>query len=68
MADPTAFFAMGGHAGYVWPAYGLAILVLVALLVASIRALRKQERDLATIQSLRPARRRRNAVNQGEQA
>lgn len=68
MADLTAFFAMGGHGGYVWPAYGLAVLVLVALLVASIRALRKQERDLETIQSLRPARRRRNAVNQGEQA
>lgn len=68
MADLSAFFAMGGHGGYVWPAYGLAILVLVALLVASIRTLRKQERDLETIQSLRPTRRRRNAVNQGEQA
>lgn len=68
MADPTAFFAMGGHGGYVWPAYGLAVVVLAALLVASIRALRKQERDLETIQSLRPARRRRKAVNQGEQA
>ncbi|KAF0222182.1 MAG: heme exporter protein [Rhodospirillaceae bacterium] len=68
MADLTAFFAMGGHGGYVWPAYGLAVLVLVVLLVASIRAVRKQERDLETIQSLRPARRRRTSVNQGEQA
>ena len=68
MADLTAFFAMGGHGGYVWPAYALTVVVLVALLVASIRVLRKQERDLETIQSLRPARRRRNGVNQGEQA
>jgi len=31
MGDPAAFFAMGGYAGFVWPAYGLAFVVLVGL-------------------------------------
>ena len=33
----TEFFAMGGYAAYVWPAYGFAALVLIALLVQSWR-------------------------------
>jgi heme exporter protein D len=35
------FFAMSGYAGFVWPAYGIAALVLVGLLVASMRQLRQ---------------------------
>lgn len=31
------FLAMGGYATYVWPSYGLALLVLVWILVASLR-------------------------------
>lgn len=31
MGDFGAFLAMGGYAGYVWPAYGVAIVVLAAL-------------------------------------
>ena len=26
----TAFLAMGGYAAFVWPSYGLALIVLVA--------------------------------------
>ena len=33
----TAYFAMGGYAGFVWPAYGIAIIVLGGLALHSWR-------------------------------
>jgi heme exporter protein D len=30
MSDVSTFFHMGGYALYVWPAYGLTLLVLAA--------------------------------------
>jgi heme exporter protein D len=35
------FFAMGGHAGFIWPAYGIAALVLISLLMVSLHQLRQ---------------------------
>ena len=35
------FFAMGGYAGYVWPAFGFAAVVLLGLLLQSWRAARR---------------------------
>jgi heme exporter protein D len=35
------FFAMGGYAGFIWPAYGIAALVLIGLLVVSLHQLRQ---------------------------
>ncbi|MBI1205669.1 MAG: heme exporter protein CcmD [Azospirillum sp.] len=60
MAD---FFAMGGYAGYVWPAYGAALLVLVGLLIASLRMLRRCETALALLEAERPRRGRRRDAN-----
>lgn len=34
----SAFFAMGGHGGFVWGAWGLSALVIGALSVHAIRA------------------------------
>jgi len=31
------FLAMGGYAAYVWPAYGLALVVLMGNFVAAVR-------------------------------
>lgn len=56
MAD---FFSMGGYAAYVWPSYGLAALILVGLVVASIRGLRAREATLKALEGSRPARHRR---------
>ena len=47
------FLAMGGYGGYVWPAYLIAAGVLVALLVASLRTVRKQESRLAALRRTR---------------
>ncbi|PWC32234.1 heme exporter protein CcmD [Azospirillum sp. TSO35-2] len=56
------FFAMGGYAAYVWPAYALAALVLLGLLAATWKGLRDAETTLKALESARPARRRpRNA-------
>ncbi len=35
------FFAMGGYAGFIWPAYGIAALVLIGLLAVSLQQLRQ---------------------------
>lgn len=50
------FFEMGGYAAYVWPAYGLAMLVVVGLLVLSVRRLRSAERMLTLLEQARRER------------
>jgi len=49
METIQAFFAMGGYAAFVWPAYALAGIVLVGLLIVSLRQLRKAEAELAAL-------------------
>ena len=34
----NAYFAMGGYGAYIWPSYGLSILVIGALVVISVAA------------------------------
>ncbi len=46
---------MGGYAAYIWPAYGLTALVLLALLITAVSALRRvQERLKAHEGEIRP--------------
>lgn len=52
-----AFFEMGGYAAYVWPAFGAAAALLIALLVASLRAMRAREAELRALEAARDARR-----------
>ena len=52
------FFAMGGYARFVWPAYGIAILVLAVMAMQSYRAWRRQHRLWSAIETTRPQRRR----------
>ncbi len=59
MAD---FFHMGGYAIYVWSSYGIALLILAGLLMASLSGLRRKERMLATLDQTLPRRRRRSAA------
>ena len=51
------FFAMGGYAAYVWPAYGVTAAVLIGLWIASVRSLRARESEIDTAESGRPRRR-----------
>lgn len=46
----SGFFAMGGYAAFVWPAYAISLFVLAAMAVATFRAYgraRKQIEDLS---------------------
>jgi heme exporter protein D len=52
------FLAMGGYAAFVWPAYAVAAIVLGGLAVQSLRAYRRNMRQLDMLQQERPARRR----------
>ena len=47
------FLAMGGYARFVWPAYAVAAIVLVGLLVVSLRAYRARQRELEALQKER---------------
>jgi heme exporter protein D len=49
------FFEMGGDAAFVWPAYGVAALMLVAFAYLSWRRLRAAERALQRVAESDPA-------------
>ncbi len=55
----SSFWAMGGYAAYVWPAYAVTILGLGAVLVSAWRALKSAERALAAAEGARAPRRAR---------
>jgi heme exporter protein D len=55
------FLSMGGHAAFIWPAYGVTALVMVALVAVSRRTLRANETAVREMESARPRRARRNA-------
>jgi len=65
----TEFFAMGGYAPYVWSSYGLTVLVLGGLLLASLRSLRQSEKLLKAVEgSMAGRRRRRDKARTGNAA
>jgi heme exporter protein D len=55
------FFLMGGYAAYVWPAYGFAALVLIALLVQSWRSAGRRAAELEQLRHVARPRRARGA-------
>jgi heme exporter protein D len=56
MASIHQFFAMGGYAVFVWPAYGVAFLVLAWMLIDSVGAYRRSRRALASLEHEKAAR------------
>jgi heme exporter protein D len=55
----STFLAMGGYARFVWPAYGLAALVLIGLVVWTLGSYRRRQKELALLQREAPEPRRR---------
>ena len=47
----TDFFAMGGYAAFVWPAYLITGLVLIGLLAHALYTVRRRERTLAALRA-----------------
>jgi heme exporter protein D len=52
----STFLAMGGYAGFVWPAYGVALLALGGITLQSWRRYRASERALDQLQRSVPRR------------
>ncbi len=50
MPDLTGWLAMGGYAGFVWPAYGVTALVLLGLLWSSLSGLGRRSAELARLE------------------
>lgn len=44
------FFAMGGYAVYIWPAYGASLLTLVLAVVLSLRAHAKARENVRRLE------------------
>jgi heme exporter protein D len=57
MGDTAAFFAMGGYAGFIWPAYGVTFVVLAALAAFSWRRYRQSVLAVERLQQTRGPRR-----------
>jgi heme exporter protein D len=49
----ASFIAMGGYGHFIWPAYGIAAVVLGGLAVAAVRRLARSEADLAKLEAER---------------
>jgi len=47
------FLSMGGYAAYVWPAYVIAVAILVGLVVTSWNSARRREAELAALRQAR---------------
>ena len=52
-----SFFDMGGYAAYVWPAFGAAAAIMIALLVISLRTMRAREASLRALEAAARSRR-----------
>ncbi len=59
------FLNMGGYGAFIWPSYGVSLLVLVFLVLLSFRRLRRVERALEPLEQDRRARRRRPVKREG---
>ena len=57
MGDIGAFLAMGGYAAFVWPAYGVAFVVLAGLAAHSAWRYRQSTVTLDRLQQGRGAKR-----------
>ncbi|MBL6853298.1 MAG: heme exporter protein CcmD [Alphaproteobacteria bacterium] len=44
------FLAMGGYAAYIWPAYGVSVLLLGGAVVLTVRAYRNARAQLAALE------------------
>ncbi len=61
MESLEAFFDMGGHGAFIWPAYGMVFLVLVVLWVTSRRYVKSSAAELQSLNADRPQRNRGGA-------
>jgi heme exporter protein D len=66
MGTIETFFHMGGYAAYVWPAFGVTVVLMGGLFVWSRHALRADRRTLDLLQQARRDLRRNIGNAAGE--
>jgi heme exporter protein D len=49
----SEFLAMGGYAAYVWPSYGIALVVLGGFTLQAVLRYRAAQRELSTLEIAR---------------
>ena len=47
MSDLDTFFAMGGYGAFVWPSFGVTLVVLILVWIESAHRLKQNEQALA---------------------
>ncbi|MEA4837679.1 MAG: heme exporter protein CcmD [Rhodospirillaceae bacterium] len=52
MDDLIRFLDMGGYGRFIWPAYGMTILAMIALAAGSLCALHRHRRELTALQNI----------------
>lgn len=62
----TEYFAMGGHAGFIWSSYGVAAIILIGLLLVSLRELRARREEVAALEAASPRRRQQTESEPGK--
>ncbi len=45
----TDFLSMGGYGAYIWPAFVITALIMIAILVSSLRGLHAREAELEAL-------------------
>jgi len=50
----TSFFAMGGYGAFIWPAYGISALALMAMIWRCLAAWRAARKRLEELERERP--------------
>jgi heme exporter protein D len=56
------FFDMGGYAGFVWPSYALALVVMLGLLIESRLRLNRSEAEFERLDAARKAAREKRSA------
>lgn len=51
MDSMQVFLHMEGYGGFIWPAFGVTVLVMAVLLIVSLRSLKVRETTLAALQA-----------------
>jgi heme exporter protein D len=50
----TEFLAMGGYAAFVWPAYGVSVVGILAAVAIVLRAYARAQTQLKALESRKP--------------
>jgi heme exporter protein D len=54
MSGLAQYFAMGGYAVFIWPSYGLGLILLAGMVIAAYRRMRLAETAIEEVEAASP--------------